>query len=159
MSDLVYLDTSVMLSILLETEKYQTAEDVIAAFQDKTFVTSGIALNEAFYVTAFEYYRQRGLAKGRYSLREAIKKHGYPREVIELVLGFVDDLRIKVLEDHYDFKEYIQVMTTYRLLPNDAQIALTCKHYGIDTILTFDEDFKRVPWLKVAPTTKPSNHP
>ena len=58
-------------------------------------------------------------------------------------------MRIKVLEDYYDFKEYIRVMTTYKLLPNDAQIALTCKHYGIDTILTFDEDFKHVPWLKV----------
>ncbi|HID40768.1 MAG TPA: PIN domain-containing protein [Pyrodictium sp.] len=53
----------------------------------------------------------------------------------------MDDLRIKVLEDYYDFREHIQVMTTYRLLPNDAQIALTRKHYGIDTILAFDEDF------------------
>ncbi|MCE4599612.1 MAG: PIN domain-containing protein [Desulfurococcales archaeon] len=151
MNGLVYLDTSIILSILLETEKYQVAEDVVASFQDKTFVTSGIALNEAFYVAAFEYYRQRGLVKGRYSFREVIGKQGYPREVVELVLGFVSDLRIKVLEDYYDFKEYIQVMTTYRLLPNDAQIALTCRHYSIDTILTFDEDFKRVPWLKVIP--------
>lgn len=151
MNGLVYLDTSIILSILLETEKYQAAEDVIASFQDKTFVTSGIALNEAFYVATFEYYRQRGLVKGRYSFREVIGKQGYPREVVELVLEFVNDLRIKVLEDYYDFKEYIQVMTTYRLLPNDAQIALTCRHYGIDTILTFDEDFKRVPWLKVVP--------
>jgi len=39
----------------------------------------------------------------------------------------------------------------YRLLPADALIALTCKHYEIDTILTFDEDFKRVPWLEVIP--------
>ena len=56
----------------------------------------------------------------------------------------MDDLRIKVLEDYYDFREHIQVMTTYRLLPNDAQIALTRKHYGIDTILAFDEDFLSV---------------
>ncbi len=151
MNGLVYLDTSIILSILLETEKYQAAENALASFQDKTFVTSGIALNEAFYVATFEYYGQRGLVKGRYSLREVIGRQGYPREVIELVLEFVNDLHIKVLEDYYDFKEYIQVMTTYRLLPNDAQIALTCRHYGIVTILTFDEDFKRVPWLKVAP--------
>lgn len=151
MNGLVYLDTSIILSILLETEKCQVAEYVIASFQDKTFVTSGIALNEAFYVASFEYYRQRGLVKGRYSFWEVIGKQGYPREVVELVLKFVNDLRIKVLEDYYDFKEYIQVMTTYRLLPNDARIALTCRHYGIDTILTFDEDFKRVPWLKVVP--------
>ncbi|MEB3755566.1 MAG: PIN domain-containing protein [Desulfurococcales archaeon] len=42
-------------------------------------------------------------------------------------------------------------MRKYRLTPSDAIIALTCKHYSIDTILTFDEDFKRVPWLEVMP--------
>lgn len=104
MNGLVYLDTSIILSILLETEKYQAAEDVLASFQDRTFATSGIALNEAFYVATFEYYRQRGLVKGRFSLREVVGKQGYPREVVELVLGFVNDLRIKVLEDYYDLK-------------------------------------------------------
>ena len=151
MNDMAYIDTSIMLSILLETEKYQVAEDVIVSFQDKTFVTSGIALNEAFYVATFEYYMQRGLVKGRHSLREMIRRQGYPREVVDLIMGLINDLHIKILEDYYDLKEYIQVMTTYRLLPNDAQIALTCRHYSIDIILTFDEDFKRVPWLKVFP--------
>ncbi len=151
MNDMVYIDTSIILSILLETEEYQVAEDVIESFQDEIFVTSGMALNEAFYVATFEYYRQRGLVRGRYSLRETIRKQGYPREVVDLITGLVNNLHIKILEDYHDFKEYIQVMITYRLLPNDAQIALTCRHYGIDTILTFDEDFKRVPWLKVFP--------
>ncbi len=45
----------------------------------------------------------------------------------------------------------IEIMKEYGLLPNDALIAATCKHYGIDTILTFDGDFKRIPWLKVIP--------
>ena len=151
MNDQVYIDTSIILSILLETEKYQAAEDVIVSFWDKIFVTSGVALNEAFYVATFEYYRQRGLVKGRHSLRETIRRQGYPREVVDLIVGLINNLHIKILEDYYDLKEYIQVMTTYRLLPNDAQIALTCRHYGIDIILTFDEDFKRVPWLKVFP--------
>ncbi|OWJ55462.1 PIN domain-containing protein [Pyrodictium delaneyi] len=39
----------------------------------------------------------------------------------------------------------------YKLLPGDALIALTCRRYGIGRILTFDEDFKRVPWLEVIP--------
>ncbi|MET1159621.1 MAG: type II toxin-antitoxin system VapC family toxin [Thermoprotei archaeon] len=43
----------------------------------------------------------------------------------------------------------VEVMEEYGLLPNDALIASTCKYYGIDTILTFDEDFKRIPWLRV----------
>jgi len=59
MNGLVYLDTGIILSTLLETEKYQAAEDVLASFQDRTFVASGMALNEAFYVATFEYYRQK----------------------------------------------------------------------------------------------------
>lgn len=31
----------------------------------------------------------------------------------------------------------------YGLLPNDALIAATCKHYGINKIATFDPDFER----------------
>lgn len=33
-------------------------------------------------------------------------------------------------------------------------IAVTAKHYGIDTILTFNEDFKQIPWLKVIPRSR-----
>ncbi|WP_230972195.1 PIN domain-containing protein [Archaeoglobus neptunius] len=41
------------------------------------------------------------------------------------------------------------IIEKYKLLPNDALIAATCKHYGIKKIATFDEDFKRVDFLEV----------
>ncbi|ASJ11403.1 type II toxin-antitoxin system VapC family toxin [Thermococcus thioreducens] len=37
----------------------------------------------------------------------------------------------------------------YHLLPNDALIVSTCEFYGIETIATFDDDFKRVETLKI----------
>ena len=37
----------------------------------------------------------------------------------------------------------------YDLLPNDALIAATCRHYGIKKIATFDEDFERVDFLEI----------
>ena len=43
----------------------------------------------------------------------------------------------------------VEVIEKYRLLPNDALIAATCKHYGIKKIATFDDDFKRVDFLDV----------
>ncbi len=56
------------------------------------------------------------------------------------------------LEVNEEIKEIaLGVTERYGLLPNDAIIAATCKHYNIDTIITFDKDFKRVPWLKVIP--------
>ncbi len=45
----------------------------------------------------------------------------------------------------------LEAMRQFGLLPNDALIVSTCKHHGISTIITFDEDFKRIPWLKVIP--------
>ncbi len=41
------------------------------------------------------------------------------------------------------------MMRDYGLLPNDAIIAATCKHYGIRRVATFDEDFKRVDFLEI----------
>ncbi len=48
-------------------------------------------------------------------------------------------------------EEATKIATNYGLLPNDSLIAATCKCYGVNTIATFDEDFKQIPWLKVIP--------
>ncbi len=58
---------------------------------------------------------------------------------------------IVVLRDKATVDEIHEIMIRYSLLPGDAIIALTCKHHGIDTILTFDGDFRKVSWLKVVP--------
>jgi len=65
--------------------------------------------------------------------------------------GLLSEYNIIVLQDRAEVSEIHETMIKYSLLPGDAIIALTCRHYGIDTILTFDEDFKRIPWLKVVP--------
>ena len=63
----------------------------------------------------------------------------------------IEELGIIVLEDKGSLGELLEIMRSYNLLPGDALIAITARRYGIDTILTFDEDFKRIPWLKVIP--------
>jgi len=45
----------------------------------------------------------------------------------------------------YIEQELYEAMQNYKFLPSDTIIVLNCKHYGIKTILTFDEDFKRIP--------------
>jgi predicted nucleic acid-binding protein len=150
-NETTYIDTSIILGILLETEKSDLAEETIEEYSDWKFVISGIAINEALYVATYEYYKQKGKIKGKYSLRKLIKRQGYPDKVITLIDSILKDLGVEIISDYFNYQEYIKTLLNYKLLPNDAQIALTCKHYGIDTILTFDEDFRRVPWLKVIP--------
>nr|WP_257640101.1 MULTISPECIES: PIN domain-containing protein [Archaeoglobus] len=43
----------------------------------------------------------------------------------------------------------VELAFEFGLLPNDALIAATCKHFGIKKIATFDEDFRRVDFLEV----------
>ena len=47
--------------------------------------------------------------------------------------------------------EVIEFIEEYGLMPADALIALTCRQHEISVIVTLDEDFKRMPWLKVIP--------
>ena len=149
--DQAYIDTSLILAILLETEKSNLAQKILEAYSEYEFVISGIAVNEAIYVATYEYYKQKGEIKGRHSLRKLIAKKGYPREVLDTIDSFLKDLDTEIIDDYFDYTEYLRILREYKLLPNDAQIALTCRHNAIGIILTFDEDFKRVPWLRVIP--------
>ena len=56
---------------------------------------------------------------------------------------------VKVLPITLSWDDVLEVMEKYRLLPNDALIAATCKHHGIRKIATFDPDFKRVDFLEI----------
>ncbi len=147
----VHVDTNILLSILLETEKSDLAENLLDKYKDMQFTISGIAINETLYVAIHEYYKQRGLVKGKYSLRKVISKKNYPVEVLNTISSLLRDLDIVATSDYFDYDEYLYIMREFKLLPNDVQIVLTCKRYGIDTILTFDKDFKRIPWLRVIP--------
>ena len=89
--------------------------------------------------------------RGKYSFRKHVAKHGFPEEAVVKVNSFLKDFKVTVLRDYQDLGELVKVIKFYRLVPNDAQIALTCKHSNIETMATFDEDFKRIPWLNVIP--------
>ncbi len=68
----------------------------------------------------------------------------------EYVDFLVQDGYLKVLEiKHEIFMSSVKISKRYGLLPNDALIAATCKHYGINKIATFDPDFKRVDFLEI----------
>ena len=71
--------------------------------------------------------------------------------MLERYTVMLHEFDIAILRDYAEPEELLEAMRKYQLTPSDAIIALTCKHYGINTILTFDEDFKRIPWLKVIP--------
>ena len=110
-----------------------------------------VVYNELLYIVGAKIARMKYGVKGKYSFRRHIARHGFPGEAIEKVNGFIRDFKVTMLRDYQDPDELVKTIKLYRLAPNDAQIVLTCKHSNIGTLATFDEDFKRVPWLKVVP--------
>ncbi len=149
---MLFLDANAILYYLHNVKPYsQIIEDVIA--EEDGLYTSIRVLDEAiFTIVRTKVWVSLGIRRIE-KLREYIQKQGYKHfdEEINKLCKFLEDTGIDVIEDKATLKQFIEVARKYRLLPADAVIALTCKHYGIDTILTFDEDFKRVPWLKVIP--------
>ncbi|BAN89678.1 PIN domain-containing protein [Aeropyrum camini] len=70
---------------------------------------------------------------------------------MENIHQLLEELDVKILKDYQSVDDLREAIMNYRLLPTDAQIAITCKHHDITTIATLDEDFKRIPWLKTIP--------
>ena len=147
---MILLDTNILYHILHKTS---LTEKALTLLEDNLgeYVVDTIVHNELIYTSTLHYLEHRHGVKGAYSARKWIRKHGYPGEVIHAVEELIKRLDIRLVQSIYTEKELYDTLLNYRLLPSDAIIALTCRHYGIGRILTFDEDFKRIPWLTVLP--------
>jgi len=148
----ILLDTNSLVYYLHRVEPYASKVKLVLAEREDLAVTLRIVDEVAFTLIRFEAWRRLGIRKLD-QLRGHIRKHGLKEfnDVINDVEEMIDKLGIIVLEDKGSLTELLETIRKYSLLPGDALIAITTRHYGIDTILTFDEDFKRVPWLKVVP--------
>ena len=89
-----------------------------------------------------------------YKLKDSLKKnYNAFKGVFEFMDFFESLISMKVIHllqiNFKVLKIMREIVKKYRLLPNDALIAATCKYYGIKKIATFDDDFKKVDFLKV----------
>ena len=82
-------------------------------------------------------------------LRPYELKTQYPKLNINLKPAFESLSDFILLPLSVELGEVEEFASKYKLLPNDALIALTCRHYGIEKIATFDSDFQRVDFLKI----------
>ena len=143
------LDTNVFYNFLFETELTDKATRILE--MDEEFCTTFTVLNEVVYVISRKIAERKYGIRSYYEFRSLTAKEGYDfcAQEIKTLLKLFEDLRITVLSDYQNVDEVCKIMSKYKLLPNDALIAATCKHYGIRKIATFDEDFRRVDFLEV----------
>ncbi len=149
---MILLDSNAVVYYLHRVEPYASKVKQVLIESKDLAVTLRIVDEIIFTLIRLEAWRRLGLRKLD-ELRDYIRRYGLEAfsDAINDVEELVDKLGIPVLEDKGSIKELVKTVRKYSLLPGDALIAITAKHYDIDTILTFDEDFKRVPWLKVIP--------
>jgi len=147
----IFIDTNIFYNILFETNLTQVARKLLEEYEENPFYTSLTVVNELFYVSTRKYYQAAQEISGSYSLRRLIANKGYPAPVVNGIQNLLKDLEVEVLIETVGHQDMIGVANSLKLLPSDAIIALTCKYHGVETIFTFDEDFKRVPWLNVLP--------
>ena len=151
-SGVVFLDTSVVVRYFLGDP---AARDVVES--GWRLAVNSVVFSEASFNLLRILYEEKHGAYRFYDMKEAVARRD--AEVLrgyELLMGFLGEL---MAEDRLLFlpvtmevvREAAGIATRYGLLPNDALIAATCRRYGVDTIASFDGDFRRIPWLRVIP--------
>ena len=147
----VFVDTNIFYNILFETSLTRKARKLLEEYEENKFYTGLTVINELLYIFTRKYYQTMQELKGPYSLRKLIAIKGYPKFIVNGIKRVPEDLEVEVLVEDVEYQDMLETVSQLKFLPSDTIIALTCKHNNIDTIITFDEDFKRIPWLKVAP--------
>ena len=146
-----FVDSNVLAYYIFKSEYTEVAAKLLVEYED--LATSIRVIDEVMFLVI------RRLALERLGLRRLdkvkayVSKHGleFALDKLTMLRNVIKELDIIVLRDAASFEELLDTMVRYNMTPSDAIIALTCKNHGIDTIITFDEDFKRIPWLKVIP--------
>jgi predicted nucleic acid-binding protein len=143
----LFLDTSFIISLLIETEKTEDTRKFFNEASD-TFITSVSVYEETFFVGIKMIAEDRLNIASSYSLRDHIKKNGYG--FADTFINYMNKVfeSIEIVHDTKDLKLIENVAKSCRLMPNDAVIAATCKFYGIKKLATFDNDFNRVDFLE-----------
>ena len=146
----VLVDTNVLINFILKTKLTGKARGILRSLlTGSTPVIFTNVFEETVYILIREELNSKGVSKF-FDQRDYISKSGYFNlEIYKKFFKFLEKASIPVLENKFRIPEFVEIMENYRLLPNDALIAATCKHYGIRKIATFDEDFKRVDFLEV----------
>jgi predicted nucleic acid-binding protein len=147
------IDSNALIYLLHDVKpKSDLVVDILSA-NDEVYTSLLRTIEETSYIIVRVHLSKHYGARGIRQMREIIRKHGLEpvKDELATLRRLLSDYNIIILQDRTAINEIHETMVKYKLLPGDAIIALTCKHYGVDTILTFDEDFRRVPWLRVIP--------
>ncbi|MGB7532158.1 MAG: type II toxin-antitoxin system VapC family toxin [Halobacteriota archaeon] len=146
----VFMDTSFFIDFFRGKKE---ARKIYEQIVHEELYTSLNVLEETTYILMKHKASDlTGIKKHHDLIKELKKNEKVYRDCFNLSKDFFYSLlkwSVKVLPITLSWDNVLEVMEKYRLLPNDALIATTCKQYGITKIATFDSDFERIDFLEV----------
>ena len=137
----VFVDSNIFLKIL--EGNLEVRNKFLELCKDSKVFRNSIIYSEVIYV-----FLKLITGKSSSKLKKApevVKSMAHELKRAEALINIAENLPINdIIEE-----EATRVIQQYGLLPNDALIAATCKHYGIKKIATFDPDFERIDFLVI----------
>ena len=148
MREKVVVDSSVLIKTLLENEK----RIILSLLENYELFSPSNVLEETAYKTIVLTISDMIDSNKFHKIKKAWER-GVGELEIRKRIEILEDLTTTIIRILYVNEEIHWLSKNfsfeYKLLPNDALIAATCKHYEIKKIATFDPDFKRVDFLEV----------
>ncbi|MCK4476654.1 MAG: PIN domain-containing protein [Methanophagales archaeon] len=148
MREKVVVDSSVLVKTLLENEK----GIILSLLENYELSSPSNVLEETTYKTIVLTISNLIDSNKFHKIKKAWEK-GIGEPEIRKRIDILEDLTTTIIKVLYANEKILylskKISFEYKLLPNDALIAATCKYYGINKIATFDPDFKRVDFLEI----------
>ncbi len=97
---MILVDTNILYHIIHKTPR---TEKVLTMLEENPgdYIIDTVVHTEIIYASTMHYLEHRYGVKGAYTARKWIRKHGYPREVIDAIRELIKRLNIKLIPSIY----------------------------------------------------------
>jgi len=157
----VYVDSSVFLRLLLDEPGADKAQEILEAIEDGRVLgfISPLVLEEVSFKLLYAKASEVLNTKNVWRIGEALRlDEGVREECLKPLKAFrkyVEHMLAKGLRvvcvTYEDWRDAARFIEKYGLLPADAIHVAIALRVGAETIATFDDDFRVVKEISVAP--------
>ena len=157
----IFIDSSIFLRLLLNESGTDLAQNILENVEANKIIayTTPMVLEEISFKLIYAKASELLETVNIWRIREEFKLNNEFRskciEPIEKFLKYIEYLSSRGLRiesiTYKDWIESVEIGRKYGLFPADSIHVAIVMRIGIDTIATFDSDFKRVKDIKVIP--------
>jgi len=143
-----FIDTSIIVPAIIETPDSEAIRGFIETSLNR-LVVSPIIYQEALHVGTKILLRERCGIESVAAVRKFIRKNGY-----DCIFDFIERLNIlfmgfTIYADSTNTLLISQIAAKYHLLSGDALIIATCVENNIQSLASFDSDFKNIDGISL----------